>query len=170
MVGALLPAGLTVRNVFRGQFADDEQVHQQVLGAWNEGKLLVNYIGHGSQEGWRGDIFTSGDASTLINALRLPFVVIMTCLNGFFQDPSMDSFAEVLLKARQGGAVAVWSSSGLTEPEGQSAMDKELVRVLFNGESLTLGEAVARAKSATGDGDVRRTWVLFGDPTTRLKY
>jgi hypothetical protein len=49
-------------------------------------------------------------------------------------------------------------------------MDKELVRLLFNGESLTLGEAVQRAKAATSDGDVRRTWILFGDPTTRLKY
>jgi hypothetical protein len=94
----------------------------------------------------------------------------MTCLNGFFHDPLMDSFGEVLLKAAQGGAVAVWSSSGFTEPEGQSAMNQELVRLLFSGGSLTLGEATARAKAATGDGDVRRTWILFGDPTTRLKY
>jgi hypothetical protein len=35
---------------------------------------------------------------------------------------------------------------------------------------LTLGEAVRRAKAATGDSDVRRTWILFGDPTTKLKY
>jgi hypothetical protein len=169
-VGALLPAGVTVRNVFRGQFTDDEQVHSELLGGWNEGKLLVNYIGHGSQEGWRGEIFTSDDASALINGLRLPFVVSMTCLNGFFQDPSMDSLAEVLLKARQGGAVAVWTSSGLTEPDGQAVMNKELVRLLFNGESLTIGEAVQRAKAATIDSNVRRSWILFGDPTTKLKY
>jgi hypothetical protein len=78
--------------------------------------------------------------------------------------------AEVLLKARQGGALAIWASSGLTEPEGQSVMDQELVRLLFNGESLTLGEAVQGAKAATSDSDVRRTWILFGDPTTRLRY
>ena len=82
----------------------------------------------------------------------------------------MDSLAEVFLKARQGGALAIWASSGVTEPGGQSAMDQELVRLFFNGQSLTLGEAVQRAKSATNDGDVRRTWILFGDPTTKLKY
>jgi len=26
-----------------------------------------------------------------------------------------------------------------------------------------------KAKAATKDMDVRRTWILFGDPTTRLK-
>jgi hypothetical protein len=169
-VEALLPRGVTTYRIYRSQFADDVQVRSQLLGRINEGKLLLNYIGHGSQENWRGDIFTSDDAGVLTNGLRLPFVAAMTCLNGFFQDPSMDSLAEVLLKAGQGGAVAVWASSGLTEPEGQSAIDKELVRLLFNGESLTIGEAVQRAKAATSDSDVRRSWILFGDPTTKLKY
>ncbi|MGD0623935.1 MAG: C25 family cysteine peptidase, partial [Thermodesulfobacteriota bacterium] len=169
-VQGLLPGGLTVSQIFRSQFADDVQVHSQLLGKINEGKLLVNYLGHGSEAIWRGDILTSDDAGALTNGMRLPFVVSMTCLNGFFQDVYGGSLAEALLKAPQGGAVAVWASSGLTEPDGQTMMDKELVRLLFNGESLTLGEATARAKSATSDGDVRRTWILFGDPTTRLKY
>ena len=64
--------------------------------------------------------------------------------------------------------MAVWTSSGLTEPEGQFPMNKELMRLLFNGKGLTLGEATT-AKAAITDQDVRRSWILFGDPTTRLK-
>jgi hypothetical protein len=94
----------------------------------------------------------------------------MTCLNGFFHDVYTESLAEALMKAGQGGAVAVWSSSGLTEPEGQAAMNKELMRLLFNGEGLTIGEAAMRAKRVVSDPDVQRTWILFGDPTTKLKY
>jgi hypothetical protein len=48
-------------------------------------------------------------------------------------------------------------------------MNKELIKLLFNGESLTLGEATSRAKAATNNQDVRKTWILFGDPTTRLR-
>jgi len=48
-------------------------------------------------------------------------------------------------------------------------MNKQLIRLLFNGEELTIGEATALAKAATTDLDVRRTWILFGDPTTKLK-
>ena len=88
----------------------------------------------------------------------------MTCLNGFFQTPYVESLAEALLKAENGGAVAVWTSSGLTYPDGQSLMNKELMRLLFNGEGLTLGEAVTGAKAATTDPDVRRSWILLGTP------
>jgi hypothetical protein len=77
--------------------------------------------------------------------------------------------AEALLKAPQGGAVAVWGSSGLTYPDQQSLMNQELIRLLFNGGSLRLGEATMRAKAATEDQDVRRTWILFGDPSMRLR-
>jgi hypothetical protein len=132
--------------------------------------LLVNYIGHGSVEIWRGGIFSSDDVPTLTNGARLPFFITMTCLNGYFHDPfPTESLAESLLKAEGGGAIAVWASSGLTEPEGQALMNKKLIPLLFDGESRTLGEATAKAKAATRDQDVRRTWILFGDPTTRLK-
>jgi hypothetical protein len=77
--------------------------------------------------------------------------------------------AEALLKAKGGGAVAVWASSGLTEPDKQAVMNKELIRLLFGKESLTLGEATARAKASVSDQDIRKTWILFGDPTTRLR-
>jgi len=92
----------------------------------------------------------------------------MTCLSGYFIDVYTESLAEALLKAKQGGAVAVWGSSGLTEPSGQAILNQEVIRLLSNGESLTLGETVARAKAAVSDTDIRYTWILFGDPTMRL--
>jgi hypothetical protein len=94
---------------------------------------------------------------------------LWSCLNGYFQDPYSETLGEALIKAKGGGAIGVWTSSGLTEPDKQAVMNKELIRLLFNGQSLTLGEATARAKAATGDQDVRKTWILLGDPTTRLR-
>jgi len=103
--------------------------------------------------------------------MHLPFVISMTCLNGYFNDLYSESLAEALLKAGGGGAVAVWASSGMTSPEDQTVMNQELIRLLFNDPSqrLTLGEATRRAKSAVKDMDIRRTWIFFGDPTTKLK-
>jgi hypothetical protein len=46
------------------------------------------------------------------------------------------------------------------------------MRLLFGGpqrQTLTIGQAVREAKRATQDKDVRKTWVLIGDPATRLK-
>jgi hypothetical protein len=96
--------------------------------------------------------------------------VMMTCLNGYFHDPALDSLGESLMKAERGGAVAVWASSGLTLPTDQALMNQELYRLIFSGDrSFTLGEAVIRSKAKVTDMDIRRTWVLFGDPTMRLK-
>jgi hypothetical protein len=168
-VETLLPGNLTAQQIFRSQ-GDDETIRTRIIDSINTGKLLVNYVGHGSVEIWRGGIFGSDDVPTLTNGARLPFFITMTCLNGYFHDAfPTESLAESLLKAEAGGAIAVWASSGLTEPEGQSLMNKQLIRLLFDGKSRTLGDAMMRAKAATKDQDVRRTWILFGDPTTRLK-
>ena len=93
----------------------------------------------------------------------------MTCLNGFFQAPYAETLAEALLLSSNGGAIGVWTSSGLTEPDKQAVMNQEFLRLLFGQGSITLGEAAARAKASVTDQDVRRTWILFGDPTTKFK-
>jgi hypothetical protein len=168
-VATLLSSELTVESLVHDQI-DAASLRSELLRYLNEGKLLVNYIGHGSVEVWGGgELLTSADVRSLTNGDRLPLVVAMTCLNGFFHDLYTESLAEALLKAEQGGAVAVWASSGLTAPSGQAVMNQELVKHLFGEEVLTLGEAIIQAKATATDRDVQRTWMLFGDPTLRLK-
>ncbi len=94
---------------------------------------------------------------------------MMNCLNGYFQDPLNESLAEALMRNEHGGAIAVWASSGMTFPNGQALINQQLYRTLFENTNLTLGEHVRFAKLATSDADVRRSWILFGDPTLRLK-
>ncbi|MGD0100718.1 MAG: C25 family cysteine peptidase, partial [Acidobacteriota bacterium] len=77
------------------------------------------------------------------------------------------SLAEALMNAPNGGAVGVWASSGLTDSDVQHPMNKELLNQLFNS-SQTIGEAVVKAKASESDPDVRKTWILFGDPTLKI--
>jgi CSLREA domain-containing protein/uncharacterized repeat protein (TIGR01451 family) len=165
---ALLPAGYKAVEVYRGR-TDDASAKRLLLEQLNSGQTIVNYAGHGSINLWRG-VLTTDDLRALQNRQSLPLVVTMTCLNGYFQDPLLESLAEGLLKA-DGGAIAVWASSALTEANPQAMMNQQVYRALFDasGARLTLGEATARAKATVGDKDLRRTWILFGDPTTRLK-
>src|SRR5256884_3946 len=90
--------------------------------------------------------------------------MMMTCLNGYFADPSNDSLGEAVFRTATGGAVAVWASSATTDPSGQNVIDQEFYRQLSNPAALGLGDAVRAAKLSTDDPDVRRTWTLFGDP------
>jgi hypothetical protein len=95
--------------------------------------------------------------------------VTMTCLNGYFDDPALDSLEESLMKAT-GGGIAVWASSPMTIPNEQAMVNQALLRLLFNPDQrLTIGEAVRIAKQATTSRDVRLSWILLGDPATKLR-
>ena len=140
-----------------------------LLASLNTGSLLVNFAGHGSQQTWRTTLLKNSDALTLTNGTRLPVVTSMTCLNGYFQDVYGDSLAESLLRAPNGGAVATWASSTLTEPVPQADLIRRFFSVAFGSPGVRLGDAVKAAKAATSDQDVRRSWILLGDPMLRLK-
>jgi hypothetical protein len=162
-----LPQGVIAGQIDRGRL-DPAMAQSELFANIYRGQKLVNYVGHGSVNQWRGNLLTSTDARNLENSAHLPLFVSMTCLNGYFQDATLESLAESLLKAERGGAIAVWASSGMTGPFGQAAMNKQMFGLVLDG-SMTLGEATLKAKTTVSDSDVRRTWILFGDPTTRLR-
>ena len=165
---ALIPGSLTVAEIDRGRH-DDDAARSQLLDAINRGQKIVNYSGHGNADQWRGKLLTSSDGSSLLNSEGLSLFVSMTCLNGYFQDPARPSLGESLLSSPGGGAVAVWASSGLCQPAGQTIANQALYRALLSGEETTLGEAAVKSKAAVTDPDIRRTWILLGDPTTKLR-
>jgi hypothetical protein len=41
--------------------------------------------------------------------------------------------------------------------------------LILNDPAMTLGEAMIEGKVSIRDVDVRRTWILLGDPTTTLR-
>jgi uncharacterized repeat protein (TIGR01451 family) len=161
-----LPASISSQTV---DFGTTSSPHSDTIAALNNGSLLATYVGHASVEIWSESVFSSTDAMALTNGTRLPVVAMLNCLNGYFHDIFSESLAEALMKAPNGGAVAVWASSGLTLPDQQALMGGELFRQLFNNQNLTLGQAVARAKVVAADQDIRKSWILFGDPTMKLR-
>jgi Peptidase family C25 len=164
------PSSMNVSDVFAADL-DPDTARQDILSQINAGQLLVNYTGHGSVEVWSGEnLLTDTSAGSLSNNPRLPVFLIMDCLNGYFQDVYTTSMAETLLLSGTGGAVAVWASSGLNQPEPQAQMDRTIIQSLFTQPVPTLGDAIAFAKSGISDADVRKTYILFGDPLLRLRW
>ncbi len=165
---SLLPPNLEARELWRSQ-ADDATARARLLEALNRGPRLVNYTGHGSMSAWRGNLLTAADARSLTNRDKLSLFVMMTCLNGYFHDAMNETSGEALLTAERGGAIAVWASSALTLPDEQATLNQALYRLLFSNRDLTLGEAIQRAKAEISDSDVRKSWILLGDPTTKMQ-
>ena len=149
---------------------DPNVVTQQLFAALNSGPLLVNYSGHGSVEQLSfANFFDDSSAATLANGDQLSVYLLMDCLNGFFHDVYSTSLAESLLLAPNGGAVAVWASSGLTNQPPQASMNQALLQILKTNPSMPIAAAIVQAKTGVSDNDVRRTWIFFGDPAMLLQ-
>jgi len=168
-VQQLLPQAVSVQRV-NVRVDGPTQAKLNVVNGFNAGRSVVNYSGHGSVDVWSGAaIFNSTDATALTNGNKLSFVIVMDCLNGYYLAPTVVSLAEALLKAPNGGAVAAFASSGLTVTPGQRQMELELYRQLYGASPIALGDAIKIAKNASGDPDVRSTWIYFGDPSIKIR-
>jgi hypothetical protein len=163
-VTALLPGSMAATQIL----GSDPQGPAELLAALNAGQSLVSFAGHGSNGIWADGLLSSEQAAGLTNGAAAPVVLSMTCLNGYFQDVYTEALAKALLVAPNGGAAAVWASSGLTNPSPQSNLGQAMVKALFT-PGTTIGDAARAAKAATTDMDVRRTWILFGDPAMKLQ-
>jgi len=168
-VQAQLPAAMQATDVFTSAVGTTT-ARQEIISGINSGQLLVNYLGHGSTEQWSGsDIFDTNTVTSLTNGSQLPVFLIMDCLNGFFQDVYAQPLGVTLLLAPNGGAVAVVASSGLNQPPPQTTLDQFVVQNAFSATGSTLGESLLKAKAQISDPDVRRTFILFGDPAMQVK-
>lgn len=164
-----LPSWLQPTEIFADGM-DPNVVTQQILTALNSGPVLVNYSGHGSVEQWSfADFLDDTSGAALTNGDQLSVYLLMDCLNGFFQDVYSTSLAETLLLAPNGGAVAVWASSGFTNQPPQASMNQALLQILKTNPSTPIAAAIVQAKTGVTDNDVRRTWIFFGDPAMPLQ-
>lgn len=166
-----LPAGMTKTEVQRG-VPNNTAAKDAVVNAFNSGVYIANYSGHGTAAAWRDSTFFWNETiGTLTNASTPSLVTALTCLNAYFVMPSSsDSFAETITKAPNGGAVAIWASSGKTTPDVQEVMALRFYQTIGEGNIPRLGDLIMDAKAQLiGGGDVRLSWALIGDPMLRVR-
>lgn len=159
-----------------GGTADDASA--DLISRINAGTGLVNFIGHGGFDRFSGSypqpsLLETGDIPSLTNMDRLPVVAAMTCLAGYFAKPGFDSLGESLLRYPSGGAIAVWSPTGLSINDNAKILDEELFRALSAGAQGTLGEVIQEAQRTyvirTGDTLTPKIYNLLGDPALKLR-
>lgn len=160
----VVPSNYTKSQILVGQ-TGVPAARASILSAFNEGALLYTFMGHGSQDRWsKSNILDLSSAAGLNGSSRVPVLLALDCLNGLFIDVYGESLAE-RLQRQAGGPAAVWASTGLTSPYGQVDMAKAFYQQIFRRTSVRLGDAARAAKLTVTDPDVRKTWILFGDPS-----
>jgi len=145
---------------------------EDLINSFNRGTVFMNYIGHGNQKLWAHEwIFQRDrDLESLENIKQLPLVYAATCSFGWYDKINEQSFAEELVYAEGGGAIAVIASARLCSAPYNEALNKEFLRRLLpaNGPSMRIGDALRLAKSSAGTSSNNRLYHLLGDPALRL--
>jgi len=151
-----------------------------VTAALNDGRSLVNYVGHGSTSGWSSSSFSTSDVLALTNDNMLPLVVCVACSNGVFSYEEV--YCEAWLRATNDatgeptGAIASWGASvSQAWSEPMDAQD-EVVDLLVQQEKTTIGALLFNGAMHMLDAynnnsnamETMDTWILFGDPTVQL--
>ncbi|MEM7132617.1 MAG: C25 family cysteine peptidase [Chloroflexota bacterium] len=152
---------------------------QDIVDEMNLGSLFVSYVGHGAKQYWAEErLLTLNSVEQLQNADRLPIMLPMTCLEGFFHEAQADSdsFGESIVRMSDIGAVASWSPTGFGLASGHDYLERGLFLAVFHqdiyqlGAATTFGKMYLVANAPPGKyEDLIDTFVLFGDPALGIR-
>lgn len=139
-----------------------------------KGVLIVNYIGHGSEDRWAHEsVLTKTTISEWKNKNTLPLFVTATCEFGRHDDPARTSAGEMLLTEKEKGAIALLTTSRPVLSSSNAKVNEAFFENVFkkiNGDWPRLGDVIRSTKNESLDRVNNRNFVLLGDPSMRLAY
>ncbi|UZR99249.1 type IX secretion system sortase PorU [Chondrinema litorale] len=140
-----------------------------------EGKLIIDYIGHGAETGWTNEkILTNGQAINWRNLDNMPVFITATCEYGRFDDWKQRSGAELSLMNPLGGPIALVTTTRPVVASTNFKLSEAFYDVAFeplaNGEMPRLGDIIRQTKNNSVSGTLNRNFSLLGDPSMKLAY
>lgn len=168
---------------------DANAMGARLLQEMNGGASILVYNGHANHfymgdtelgnSAARGYVVEFNDPAFLHNSSSPFFMLSMTCVAAQFSKPTNSGrvIAENFLMNNGSGAIASWGPAGQSDANGHIKLQEGFFEYLYSrpnyrprlGELLDAGymELMTRAP---GSWDSLRTFVLLGDPMTRLQY
>jgi len=153
------------------------QANEDIVKSFNEGTLVINYVGHGNPDSWAHEtvFHRSTDLVNLTNSEKLTLVVTASCSIGFFDHPDKEGLAEDIFRYAGGGAIGVISATRLVYSSDNSAFNKQIFEILFGNNDLSIGQVfyaskLARQYNSGNPVPIRndRNYTYFGDPFVKL--
>ncbi len=148
---------------------------QKIIDALSEGAVIAQYAGHGGRIVWAHEaIFDNAAIDKIQETQQLPFMLVLSCYNGYFDAPGEPSMAEKLLRKQNGGIIGMLSATRLTYGTGNDALNRIIFDMLFQRDVRQLGPLSFDAKleylltAGTSQLDIMLEYTLFGDPALHI--
>lgn len=174
-----MPEDLDVTKLYIGAYPREGRTkpgaREEFLRLFNEGALILTYIGHGHPELLAHEyiFLLNRDLVRIDNGRRLPFVYTAASAVGVFDDPTQDSIPEALLKMPDRGVIGFICATRIGYHNSNMLLALKFHRQMYRSgrEHVPLGLALMEAKQVSVS-DLWRTnlqrYSLFGDAAQRL--
>ncbi len=149
-------------------------VNKAIFDALEVGAIVVNYFGHGGEDGLAAErIFDKLNAQEINNPSKLNCFVTVTCEYTKFDNPFRKTAGEYLFWNKNGGAINLITTTRKIYVFVGTLFNKTLSQYLFSYESdqtMSIGEALRRTKNdpAITNQSQRRLVFNIGDPALKL--
>ena len=145
-------------------------VNLELVNQIDKGTLLVDYFGHGGEDGWAAEsIFRLPEIQSLKNKYKLPLFITVTCDFSRFDNPLRKTAGEFLFWKENYGASALISTTREIYISVGQALNERLIEPLlsFNNENLSIAETLMTVKNQFST--TQRFFIYsFGDPAMHL--
>ena len=149
-------------------------VNKAIFDALEVGAIVVNYFGHGGEDGLAVErIFDKINAQELNNPTKLNCFVTVTCEYTKFDNPFRETAGEYLFWNKKGGAINLITTTRKIYVNVGTSFNKTLSQYLFSygsNQTISVGEALRRTKNdpVISNQTQRRLVFNIGDPAIKL--
>lgn len=141
-------------------------VNQALVNAFNNGTILLNYIGHGNPDVWAHEfIFERSSTIPQLSNSVYPFLTAATCDFGKYDDPTVESGAEDLLFLPNAGLIGVFTAVRPVYSNQNARLNEKFYSNLFSSTNfpIRIGNGYQRTKTESTTANDER-FHLFCDP------
>ena len=149
-------------------------VNKAIFDALEVGAVVVNYFGHGGEDGLAGErIFDKINAQGVNNPTKLNCFVTVTCEYTKFDNPFRETAGEYLFWNKTGGAIGLITTTRQIYVNVGISFNETLGQYLFafgTNEKASIAEALRLTKNdpMISNSSQRRLVFFIGDPALML--
>ncbi|MCB0375111.1 MAG: type IX secretion system sortase PorU, partial [Sinomicrobium sp.] len=150
------------------------QAKTELLNSIDVGALVVNYFGHGNEEGLASErLYNKNEAQSLRNINKYPLFITVTCEFTRFDNPLRETVGELTYWNAGGGSIGLITTTRQIFVGNGITYNNILSGYLFSygsNEYTSIGEALRSAKTDPAFGGSAQKRVIFyiGDPALKL--
>jgi hypothetical protein len=148
-------------------------INEGLNNSVEQGSLLINYFGHGGEDGWGGERFLDiPQIKSWQNYDKLPLIITITCDFTRFDNPDKFTGGEEVIVSPYGGAAAMISTTREIFISYGRSLNKSLMPNLlgFTGQDYSIAEALMHTKNEDPSRSKQHFFIYaLGDPAMKLK-